>query len=81
MNSSFVSVFFGFISPSLNSHTVRRPIKGPYSNPDKADYVLMKPSYSLKNLVKFYIYNIIHNRILSGGKTSKTKFDVVNKDY
>lgn len=68
MNSRFISVFFGFTSPNLNSHKVRGTIKGTYSNMDKVNYVLLKLRYHLKNLVKFYIYNIIYSRILSGGK-------------
>ena len=82
MNSRFSSVFFGFTSPNLNSHKVRGSIKGTYSNMDKVNYVLLKLRYYLKNLVKFYIYNIVYNRIPSGGKKSlKTKFNLVNKDY
>ena len=49
---------------------------------DKVNYVLLKLRYYLKNLVKFYIYNIVYNRIPSGGKKSlETKFNLVNKDY
>lgn len=55
MNSRFISVFFGFTSPSLNSHKVRGPNKGTYSDMDKVNNVLLKLRYSLKNLVKFYI--------------------------
>lgn len=68
MNSRFISVFFGFTSPNLNLHKVRGSIKGTYSNMDKVNYVLLKLRYYLKNLVKFDIYNIIYNRIPSGGK-------------
>lgn len=77
---TFISVFSGFTSPNLN-YLVRRPIKVTYSHLEKVNYVLLKLSNSLKNLVKFLIYNITLHRILSGSKTSKTKFNAVNKDY
>lgn len=65
--------------PNVNSPLDRRPIKGTCSNLEKADFVLLKLRRSLKNLVKFYIYNSIHHRILFGSKTWKTPFDAVNR--
>lgn len=47
------------------------PIKGTRSNLEKADFVLLKLRRSLKNLVKFYIYNSIHHRIYLGAKLGR----------